>query len=72
MVLDNGDLKMFDETRRIFSKEENLEKMGLRIPQITKIMKGLQGKGLKVKSGILTVEEAAEELVKIIQGRKYL
>ena len=72
MVLDNGDLKMFDDTRTIFSKEESLEKMGLRIPQVTKIMKGLQGKGLKVKSGILTVEEAAEELVKIIQGREYL
>lgn len=66
MVLDNGDLKMFDDTRVVFSKEESLEKMGLRIPQVTKIMKSLQGKGLNVKSGILTVEEAVEELVKII------
>lgn len=72
MVLDNGYLKMFDETRVIFSKEESLEKMGLRIPQVTQIMKSLQGKGLNIKSGILTVEEAAEELVKIIQEREYL
>lgn len=69
MVLDNGNLKIFEETRVVFSKEEELEKIGLRIPQITKIMKKLQSMGVNIKDGILTVEEAAEEIIKLFEGR---
>lgn len=69
MVLDNGRLQMFDSNRAVFSREEELEKMGLKIPQITKIMKQLQKRGIKVKSGVLTVDEAAEELMRICAER---
>ena len=49
---------MFDKTREVFSHGRELEKIGLRVPQITKIMLELKEKGYDVPDGILTVDEA--------------
>ena len=44
----------------VFSKGRELEKIGLRVPQITKIMLELREKGFNVPEGILTVDEAMD------------
>lgn len=58
IVMNNSHLVMFDKTREVFSHGRELEKIGLRVPQITKIMLELKGKGYDVPDGILTVDEA--------------
>ena len=59
LVMNRGRAEMLEDTRTVCSRGEELEKMGLRVPQITKIMSGLQKRGFDVPSGILTVEQAA-------------
>lgn len=58
IVMNESHLVMFDKTREVFSHGRELEKIGLRVPQITKIMIELKEKGYDVPDGILTVDEA--------------
>lgn len=60
IVMNKSNLVMFDKTKEVFSKGRELEKIGLRVPQITKIMLDLREKGLNVPEGILTVDEAMD------------
>ena len=58
IVMNESHLVMFDKTREVFSHGRELEKIGLRVPQITRIMLELKEKGYDVPDGILTVDEA--------------
>ena len=60
IVMNKSKLVMFDKTKEVFSKGRELEKIGLRVPQITKIMLELREKGFNVPEGILTVDEAMD------------
>ena len=60
IVMNKSNLVMFDKTKEVFSKGRELEKIGLRVPQITKIMLELREKGFNVPEGILTVDEAID------------
>lgn len=66
LVMCEGDCVMFDETRKVFSRAEELEKMGLRVPQITKITTELRRRGVPLSEGILTVEQAFTEIREIL------
>ena len=60
IVMNKSNLVMYDKTKEVFSKGRELEKIGLRVPQITKIMLELREKGFNVPEGILTVDEAMD------------
>lgn len=60
IVMNKSNLVMFDKTKEVFSKGRELEKIGLRVPQITKIMLELREKCFNVPEGILTVDEAMD------------
>lgn len=60
IVMNKSNLVMFDKTKEVFSKGRELEEIGLRVPQITKIMLELREKGFNVPEGILTVDEAMD------------
>lgn len=60
IVMNKSNLVMFDKTKEVFSKGRELEKIGLRVPQITKIMLELREKGFNFPKGILTVDEAMD------------
>lgn len=62
LVMNKSQAVMFDTTLNVFSKGEELEKMGLKVPQITKIMATIKSKGYEIPNGILTVEQALQEL----------
>jgi len=65
LVMDHGRKMMLDSAENVFSKGRELEKMGLRVPQVTKIMMMLREKGVPVNTNILTVEQAFNEIVNI-------
>ena len=69
LVLDHGEVYMFDDTRTVFSRGKELEKIGLRVPEITKIMMNLKEKGYAVDSGIITVEEGVKQVMKLLKNR---
>lgn len=58
IVMNNSHLVMFDKTKEVFSHGRELEQIGLRVPQITRIMLELKEKGYEIPDGILTVDEA--------------
>ncbi|MCI7085043.1 MAG: energy-coupling factor transporter ATPase [bacterium] len=66
LVMNSSKAEMFDTTKNVFSKGEELEKIGLKVPQITKIMSALRAKGYPVSDGILTVEQAFTEILTIL------
>lgn len=67
IVMNQSELVMLDAPQVVFSKVEQLEEMGLRVPQITKIMLALKEKGYDISDGILTVEQAFYELVDLLK-----
>lgn len=61
LVMNGGKAVMLDTTDKVFAHGRELERMGLRVPQITRIMLDLMDKGFPVHPA-LTVESAIEEL----------
>ena len=57
MVMNNSHLEMFDTPKNVFSRVDELEKIGLKVPQITKIISTLKSYGYDLPDVVLTVEE---------------
>lgn len=53
--------------QKIFSRGSELEKIGLRVPQITKIMLTLKERGYDISDGILTVDDALAEISSLLK-----
>lgn len=70
LVMDNGNIVMDDSTREVFKRAEELQKIGLGIPQITSFMRDFKTKGHDVRDDILTVEEAKTEIMKYLRRKK--
>ena len=67
MVMNKGNLEMFDKTEKVFAKGDELSKMGLRVPQITRVTDALREKGLNLPQGILTVDRAVYEITELLK-----
>lgn len=67
IVMNGGHLEMYAETGEVFKHGKRLTEIGLDIPQITEITEELRKRGLPLKEGIYTVEEAYRELLEILR-----
>ena len=72
LVMNGGRAAMLDETKKVFERGPQLEAMGLRVPQITKIMQELQKMGLPVDPSTLTVDDALHQLIPILKRKEEL
>lgn len=70
VVLDRGEIAYNEEPRKVFSEHDRIQEMGLDIPTVNKLMIKLQKKGWPVRSNLLTIEEAQEEILKVIRGEQ--
>lgn len=70
LVMHDGRVVIDDKTREVFKRADELESMGLGIPQITKFMREFKARGNDVREDVLTVSEAKEEILEYIRGRK--
>ena len=70
LVMSHGEKYMFDTPENVFSKGRELEKLGLQVPQVTKIMLLLKESGIDVDQNILTVEQAFTEIVNHLGNRE--
>ena len=59
---------MHASVKEVFEKAEELEKIGLDIPQITKVFISLNKLGYKVSSDIYTVDAARDEILRCLKG----
>ena len=72
LVMNGGRAAMLDETKKVFERGPQLEAMGLRVPQITKIMQELEKMGLPVDPSTLTVDDALHQLIPIFKRKEEL
>lgn len=67
IVMNNSKLEMFETTKKVFSHGRELEKIGLRVPQITRIMSILKDKGYYVDDGALNVGDALMQITALLK-----
>lgn len=66
VVMDNGSIIMDDVPKKIFSQVDRLNEVGLDVPQVTQLAYELKKEGIDISLEVLTEEECAEELMKIM------
>jgi energy-coupling factor transport system ATP-binding protein len=69
LVMDSGKAVMFDKTEKVFANGGELQKIGLRVPQITEITLRLKKDGYNIRPA-LTVEQAVRELLPVMKKRR--
>ncbi len=69
IVLYKGKIHMEGTPKEIYSQADELEKIGLGVPQVAQIVNELRKRGFNIKSDIITVEEAKEEILREVRRR---
>ena len=67
LVMNESKVFLFDETAKEFSHAKELEQIGLRVPQVTKIMMKLHENGYPVDPAVFTLEQAVKEILPLVQ-----
>lgn len=71
LVMDKGKLIMDGPTEEVFTRGDILNEIGLELPVVTDVLNELRGRGLEVKNNLLTVDDAADEIINAINARRY-
>ena len=67
LVMNNGEVAMYDTVEKVYSHGEELHKMGLNVPHITKVVMGLRKKGIDIPNNIYTVDKAYEYILNLFK-----
>lgn len=70
LVMNHGEVMMFDKTENVFKHCRELTEIGLDVPQVTKIFMSLKEKGIVEDDGVYTVERATEILTELLKNRR--
>ena len=70
IVMNHGEVMYNDKPKSVFAHYRELEKVGLAAPQVTYIMHDLKQKGFDVRVDVTTVEEAADEIMKVLEKKE--
>ncbi len=65
LVMDEGKLVMDGPVREVFRHREELESIGLAVPEVTAVLSDLKSYGLPVRDDLITVEEAKAEILRL-------
>ena len=66
LVMNHGRLVMDGTPAEVFLREEELKSMGLALPDSMEIMMRLKKAGMDINTDCLTMDEAAEEIAKVL------
>jgi energy-coupling factor transport system ATP-binding protein len=67
IVMNSGEIILDGEPKEVFKESEVLESVGLAVPQVTYLIKALIEKGFKIDKDIFTIDQAKEDLIKILR-----
>ncbi|WP_315169176.1 energy-coupling factor transporter ATPase [Metaclostridioides mangenotii] len=71
IVMNKGQIEFMGSPREIFkSNSARLKEIGLDIPQVLELAIKLRERGFDVREDIITVEEAKEEILRVLRGRE--
>ena len=68
VVLKGAHCYMDGTPRQVFARAEELEAVGLDVPQVTRIAMALRRRGLKIDTAVYTVEELKDALLRLRGG----
>ena len=63
LVMNNGKVFCYDTVANVFRRSQELQAIGLAVPQITRVCEALRAKGVPLSDDIFTVEQAREQLL---------
>ena len=70
IVMNHGSVEFMGTPREVFkSNASKLKDIGLDIPQVLELALKLREKGFDISEDILTLEEAKQEILKVVRGR---
>ncbi len=69
LVLSKAGVVMYDDVANVFSRAKEIEKIGLSVPQITRVFELLRDQGYPVSDSIYTLEYAKQELLRMLEER---
>lgn len=70
LVMNQSKLYAYGDVDSVFSRIEDIEKIGLSVPQITKVFHELSKKGYPVNSNIYNIEQAKIEFMNLLEKRR--
>lgn len=70
IVMNEGEVILDDAPLKVFSNYKLLEEVGLMAPQVSYMMRALNERGIPVSENIITLNEAKEEIIKVIKKEK--
>lgn len=71
IVMNNGKIEFTGTPREVFkSNSLRLKQIGLDIPQVLELAIKLREQGFDIREDILTIQEAKEEILRVMRGRK--
>ncbi len=70
VMLENGEIKVDESTKKLFSESsyEELKRLNILPPDIMKVVSILRQKGVLLGDDILNVDDAVNEIVKLLKG----
>ena len=68
LVMNKAQLFCYDDTDRVFERTDELARIGLDVPQVTRMSHLLKELGTDIGNDIYTTERAAERLLSLIKG----
>jgi energy-coupling factor transport system ATP-binding protein len=71
IVMHQGRVALDGAPREIFTRVEDLNRIGLGVPMVGVLMHRLKKLGIPVREDVLTVEEASKEIIKWWRGRHH-
>lgn len=64
IVMDSGTIAYDGTPEEVFSHYKELERIGLRAPQVTYVMEGLAGRGIRLPHNAINVRQAVDAIMK--------
>ena len=70
LVLSDAGVFMDGTPRQVFARAEELERVGLSVPQVTKVAMALQRRGVDIDPAVYTVEDLELALQPLRKGAR--
>ena len=71
MVMNNGTIELTGPPKEIFRHEKRLAEIGLGVPKIVTLLNILRDKGYEIDKDIISMDEAKDEILKLIRRKSH-
>lgn len=69
LVMNEGELLYDDAPREVFAHAEELERIGLAVPEVTRVMNLLKQKGFDADTSAITIDEGLKSILRLFENR---